>query len=89
VRNKISYEWVVSLMDIFGDIHAQDYFETYAEALNYQADSTYFSSMVELWRYEGNDDSGLKHKEMYEVIDGKLDAELPKFILKQLTNPRN
>ena len=89
MRDKISYEWVVSFMDEHGDIHDQDYFDTYAEAANREASGGNpfigtRSSMIEVWKYWGNDEDGLSHKEMYKVENGVVDSELPKFIRDQI-----
>ena len=89
MRNKISYEWVVSFMDKHGDIHDQDYFQTYAEAANREASGGdpfigTRSSMIEVLKYSGNDEDGLAYKEMYKVENGVVDAELPKFIRDQI-----
>jgi hypothetical protein len=89
MRNKISYEWVVSFMDEHGDIHDQEYFATYAEALNREATGGNpfigtRSSMIEVWKSWGNDEDGLADREMYKVESGTLDADLPKFIRDQI-----
>lgn len=89
MRDKISYEWVVSFMDAYGDIHEQDYFNTYAEAANREATGGNpfvgtRSSMIEVWKFWGNDEDGLTGKEMYKVENGSVDLDLPKFIRDQI-----
>jgi|TARA_R110000744_G_scaffold157485_1_gene273313 hypothetical protein len=91
MRDKISYEWVVSFMDEHGDIQDQDYFDTYAEALRHEATggnpfvhTGKTSSMIEVWKSLGNDEDGLADREMYKVESGTVDADLPKFIRDQI-----
>tara|TARA_R110000803_G_C11812065_1_gene300830 strand:+ start:154 stop:615 length:462 start_codon:yes stop_codon:yes gene_type:complete len=93
-RRKSGWEWTVSFMDKYGDIHNQEYFETYKDALKYQSegvdDETLCDSMIELWNMI-SDISGTAMEDIiiYEIIDAKVDADIPKYIRNQLNQKRD
>lgn len=79
---KRSFEYAVAFLDEHGDIQDYDFADTFSEALRIETTHPKGYTDIELWVNVGNDERGLVNRDMYEIINGELQGDYPKYVAK-------